>query len=60
MSEWYKKNRERILDQKRKRYAEDELFREKKKEKALDNYHNNQKKKLDIMEVTIPFLASKT
>jgi hypothetical protein len=58
MSDWYKKNRDRILDQKRKKYAEDEVFREKKKEKALDNYHNKQKKKVDMMEVTIPFMAT--
>jgi hypothetical protein len=60
MSDWYKKNRDRILEDKRKRYANDEAFREKKREKALDNYHNKQKKKLDMMVITLPFAISKT
>jgi len=39
MSEWYNKNRERILAEKRKKYAQDKEYRDKKKEKTLDNYH---------------------
>ena len=43
MSDWYYKNRERVLEEKRKKYAEDETYREKKKESTLDNYYKRKK-----------------
>jgi hypothetical protein len=39
MGDWYYKNRERILADKRKQYKDDMTFREKKKEKTLDHYY---------------------
>jgi len=45
MSDWYKKNRERILEEKRKQYAEDKDFREKKKEKTLDHYYKKKEER---------------
>jgi hypothetical protein len=49
MSDWYYKHRERILEEKRKQYATDTTFREKKKEKTLDHYHKQKKEKKEQM-----------
>jgi hypothetical protein len=43
MSDWYYKNRDRILEEKRKQYATDKAFREQKKEKTLDHYYKLKK-----------------
>ena len=39
MSDWYYKNRDRILAEKRKQYKENAFYREKKKEQTLDHYY---------------------
>jgi hypothetical protein len=39
MSDWYYKNRDKILAEKRKQYKEDKEYREKKKEQTLDHYY---------------------
>ena len=39
MGDWYYKNRDRILEEKRKKYATDKLYREKKKEQTLEHYY---------------------
>jgi len=44
---WYEKNKERLLEEKRRRYREDGEFRERKKTRALDNYHSKKENKLD-------------
>ena len=43
MSDWYYKNRDRILKEKREQYAKDKVYREKKKEQTLDLYYRNKK-----------------
>ena len=39
MSDWYYRNRDKILADKRKQYREDKEFRERKKEQTLDHYY---------------------
>jgi hypothetical protein len=49
MSDWYYKNRDRILEEKRKQYATDKIFREKKKESTLDHYYKQKKECMSML-----------
>lgn len=52
MSDWYYKNRDRILEEKRKKYATDKSFREKKKEQTLDHYYKQKKECMALLGST--------
>jgi hypothetical protein len=49
MSDWYYKNRDRILAEKRKQYATDKAYREKKKESTLDHYYKQKQECLALL-----------
>jgi hypothetical protein len=49
MSDWYYKNRDRILLEKREKYANDKQYREKKKEQTLDNYYSKKKECMSLL-----------
>ena len=50
--QWYEKNKEKYNEQRRKQYAEDEEFMERKKAKAKEYYHRNKKYKQRRDEMT--------
>jgi hypothetical protein len=56
MSDWYERNKERILAEKKLQYAQDKAFREAKKEQTLTNYY---KKKAECANLGNIYLKKK-
>lgn len=54
MSDWYYKNRDRILAEKRKQYQDDKVYREKKKEQTLDHYYKTKKACIALLSFKSP------
>ena len=56
MSDWYERNKERILAERRLQYSQNKDFREAKKDKTLTNYY---KKKAECSNLETIFLKKK-
>ena len=56
MSDWYQRNKERILAERRLQYSQNKDFREAKKDKSLTNYYQ---KKAEYSNLETIFLKKK-